>query len=1034
MTSASRLRCCLAGLVVLFLLQRAYALDPGWIRSQYIRARWDANNGFVGGQVNAIAQTKDGYLWIGAERGLYRYDGIRFVAVRQPNPALTEITNVLGLATDDNGDLWIRMAGPNLWRYQNGIFSPVMSDTGLRDSYVGERVTAMSQCSDGVILFWFTSPASRGICRYSKGKLEALASPNVLPNALVVSVAKTADGTVWLGTRDNGLFYLRNGTAVLAMNNPKDEKINSLLPLDDGSLLIGTDRGIARWEKGTVSQLYGPAALDGAPVVAMLKDHNSNIWVGTERSLFRVGAKGVSRINLQEEGSDERITSLFEGPDGNMWVGCTLGFVRLRESAFLTYSTKDGLPLSGSGPIYVDAMQRVWFAPAKGGLYWVRGGQVEPVKVKGLNGDVVYSIAGVNDSLWLGRRVGGLISMSLRTNAGTVKTYKQTEGLAQNNVYTVLQSRDGSVWAGTPNGGLSRLRDGKFVTYMQKDGLGDNIIYSLAEGIDGTIWVGTGGGLSSFSHGHWHNVAVDDGLPSDDVISLHEDTGGVLWIGTTFGLAYMDSGDIHSVRDVDPVLRESVFGLTSDDGGFLWIATSNHILRVRRSDLLKGRLVQGGIREYGIEDGLLHIGGVRRDRSVVNDGDGQIWFSTVRGLSVVNWRQQRIDSPPAIAHVDGISSDGNPVALTPDTRIPASPRRIAIDYTGINLSAPDRVRFQYKLDGFDHDWTLSTSARQAIYTNLPPGPYRFTVKASNNEGLWNGPEASLAFRIEPAFWQRLWFRLLCAVGVVSIALLLYRSRMSQITKQLNARFSARLAERTRIAHELHDNLLQSLLSASMQLAVALENIPQDSTVKPQLNHILELMGRVGKEGRNTLRGLRSSVDDSWSLETSLSSILRDLSIAEEAGFRVIVDGSVRSLHPAIRDEVYSIGREALINALRHAKASSIEVELDYRATTLLMVVRDNGRGIDPDVLRSGKDGRWGLLGMRERAEGIGGKLRLVSRLGTGTKVELMVPGKIAYERMFRTTWRSWLVDAFRSSLGTRKSKKPVNLKGGERND
>lgn len=1007
---------------MLFLLRPACALDPAWTTSQYLRDRWDANNGFVGGQVNAIVQTKDGYLWLGSESGLYRYDGLRFVAVGQTNPERPEIKNVLGLATDDDGNLWIRTEGPNLWRYQNGTFRDVLSDNGLKDKdLTREHVTAMSQCGDGAILFSLTSPAFNGIYRYRKGKLEALTSPNVLQNAVVVSVAQTEDGTVWLGTRDDGLFYLKNGTAVSAMSNPRDEKINSLLPLEDGALLIGTDHGVARWEKGTITQVYDHPSFRRAPVVAMVRDRDSNVWVGTERGLLRLNTKGFSPVELHGDGSAERITSLFEGRDGNVWVGCTSGFVRLRNGAFLTYSTKQGLPSGSIGPIYVDAMQRVWFAPTDGGLYWMRDGKVEPVKIDGLDRSVVYSIVGDKNGLWIGRREAGLTNLTLHGDAITAKTYKQSDGLAQSSVYSVLQSRDGSVWAGTPSGGLSRLRDDKFVTYTRKDGLGANIIYSIAEGRDGTMWVGTAGGLSTFSNGQWRNFTAEDGLPWDDVISLHEDSEGVLWIGTTSGLAYMASGEIHSVRDADAALREPVLGLSDDDGGWLWIATSNRILRINRRDLLKGRLAQGSIREYGIDDGLLQVGGVRRDRSVVNGGNGRIWFSTDRGLSVVDWRKQRVDSPPAIAHIDGISSDGNPVALTSATRIAPSPRRVVIDYTGLNLSAPDRVRFQYKLEGFDRDWTDSTAGREAIYTNLPPGSYRFAVKASNDDGLWNGPEAAIAFRIEPAFWETWWFQLLCALTVLYVALLFYRSRMSQITRQLNARFSERLAERTRIAHELHDTLLQGFLSASMQLHMATENVPEDSTAKPQLNHILELMARVSEEGRNALRGLRSSAVELPSLEKALSSIPRELSIPEGTKYRMVVDGEAQPLHPVIHDEVYSIGREALVNAVRHARASSIEVELEYTASNFIMVVRDNGCGINADVMKSGRDGHWGLPGMRERAEEIGAELRLFSRSGAGTEVALAVPGAIAYQRQSRKAWSSSLVDfifiSFRGQKG-----------------
>src|SRR5215469_1143029 len=854
MTNASRLRWLLTSLAVLCLLGRALALDPSWATSQYIRDQWDANNGFIGGQVNAIAQTKDGYLWIGTDKGLYRFDGLRFVAVQQPSQATSVVQNVLGLATDDNGDLWIRIEGPNVFRYQNGMLKEVLPNDGV----VEEGVTAMSQGNDGAILL---STIRHGTFRYSRGKLESLAK--AIPHSLIISIAQTADGKVWLGTRDHGVFYLDRGVAIPAANGLPDKKINSLLSVDN-TLLIGTDKGLTRWETDGIAQTYGQPPLQNAQIIAMMKDRDSNIWVGTGHSLIRLNTNGVSQLELDNH-SHEQITALFEDREGNIWAGYTLGLVRVRNGAFLTYSNKQGLPSAGTGPIYMDAAQRMWFAPTDGGLYWMKNGKVESVKIDGLDHDVIYSIWGDTNDLWIGRRAGGVTNVSINGDALKAKTYKQADGLAQNSVYTVYRGRDGTVWAGTLSGGLSSLRNGKILTYTTSDGLGANNVSSIEESHDGAIWVGTSAGLSTLSNGHWRTFTSQDGMPANPVISLHKDSDGVLWIGTVAGVAYLASGQIHDVSETSDALREPVFGLTDDGSGSLWIATSNHILRVKRSDLLAGRVEDGGIREYGIDDGLLHVGGVKRDRSVANDGNGHIWFSTEGGLSTVDWRRQRTDSPPTITHIDAISSDGNPAKLSAPARIPASPRRIAIDYTGLNLTAPDQVRFQYKLDGFDRSWSEPTAARQAIYTNLPPRSYRFAVRASNSDGLWNGPETSLDFRIEPALWQAWWFQLACALIVLYGALLFYRFRMSQITKQLNARFDERLTERTRIAHELHDTLLQGLMSASMQLHIAVESVPDDALARPQLIHILALMGRVTEEGRNTLRGLRSSVDDSKSL-------------------------------------------------------------------------------------------------------------------------------------------------------------------------
>jgi len=353
------------------------------------------------------------------------------------------------------------------------------------------------------------------------------------------------------------------------------------------------------------------------------------------------------------------------------------------------------------------------------------------------------------------------------------------------------------------------------------------------------------------------------------------------------------------------------------------------------------------------------------------------------------------NSEPAMAHIEAIFADGKMSDLRDRVRIPASPRRITVRYTGLSLAIPERVRFRYTLDSFDRGWSEPVAAREAVYTNLSPGFYRFRVIASNSDGLWNGAEALFPFEVEPMWWQTWWFRLCGLLFGGFVILALYRMRLHQQARQLNLRFEERLAERTRIAQDLHDTLLQGVLSASMQLHVANDQLSAASAAKPIVVRVLDLMGHVIDDGRNTLRGLRSSGDGS-NLEQAFSQIPQELSVPQAIDFRVLVEGQVQPLHPVIRDQVYRIGREAMANAFRHARATSIEVELEYANHQLRVLVRDNGCGIDPRVLRSGRDGHWGLSGMRERAEAVGAGLKLWSRIGGGTEVELSVPGQVAY--------------------------------------
>jgi len=344
-----------------------------------------------------------------------------------------------------------------------------------------------------------------------------------------------------------------------------------------------------------------------------------------------------------------------------------------------------------------------------------------------------------------------------------------------------------------------------------------------------------------------------------------------------------------------------------------------------------------------------------------------------------------------------MAADGSLVELSRSIRIPSDRQRIAFSFIGLSLAIPERVKFRYRLDGFDHDWSDPVSAGEAIYTNLSPGPYRFRVMASNSDGVWNSVEGVIEFQIAPAFWQTWWFRLLVLLAFALTVVALYRFRLHQLTRQLSVRFEARLAERTLIAQELHDTLLQGFLSASMQLDVAVDQLPESSPLRPRLVRVLDLMRQVTEEGRNALRGLRLSNNSSQDIAVALSSINQELKSGEEIGFRVIVEGSPRSLHPIVRDEVYRIGREAVVNAFRHSVAKHITVQVSYLENQLRLLIGDDGCGINSEVLESGRDGHWGLSGMRERAERIKARLKVRSRVGSGTEVELSVPTKVAYQ-------------------------------------
>jgi ligand-binding sensor domain-containing protein/signal transduction histidine kinase len=989
----------------------AYAIDPNRTISQYLRERWFSDRGFNGGGVTALSQTPDGYLWIGTDKGLLRFDGSSFRTLQRASPAVP-IGPVRALLVGPQGGLWVVLQSTQILRYLNGDF-----EAGHDEAEFG--ITSIARLRDGTVLL---SSLALGPLQYRANRYQVLIASEssaatlngnqitadnmssrlssatgvathryAEPNSPVDAMAETADGKVWLGTRDRGLFYISEGQA-LPSAKKMPNKINCLLTLQDGDLWIGTDTGMMQLADSPARAI--PRPLRDVPIFAMLQDRDGNVWVGTASGLFRLNAHGVS-----VDKDNTEVTALLEDQEGTVWVGGPRGIECLRDSAFVTYSPP-GLNSESTGAIYVDSFDRVWYAPIEGGLRWLKGESSGTVTNDLLSQDITYSIAGSKDELWLARQQGGLTNLRFTGGSFASKTYTEQDGLVQNSVHTVHRNPDGTIWAGTVSGGISRRRDGRFTTYTVADGLASNTVTAMEEGPNGAMWFGTSGGLSELTNGKWRTYTTRDGLPADHVSSILRDGAGTLWIGTSGGLAVLRPDHIQAAGPGAAVLREPIWGLADDQGGSLWIATANHVLRVSREALLQGHLRDTDIRTYGLEDGLQGTEGVKRDRSVVKDSHGGIWFSLNTGLSVVQPNRANHEVLPAVARVEAVLVDGNPAPLRGPIHIPSSQRRLVIDYSALSLVGSDRLRFRYRLDGFDHAWSEPGVSRQAIYTNLGPGSYQFRVAASNSNGLWNGAEAMLPFKIEPAFWQAWWFQLSCVLSLAAFTWLLYRLRLHHLARQFDMRVEERTAERTRIARELHDSLLQGFQGLLLYLQAAQHMLPaHPDDAKRVLEKVLDQGDQALAEARSAVQNLRASAVIPNDLPQALAAIGKELSAPGDAPeFRVIVEGKAQSLVPTLRDEVYRFAREALRNAFGHARAQNIEAEVAYGDQHFVLRVRDDGVGIDPRVLdRGSRPGHWGLPGMRERADSLGAHMEVWSESGAGTEVQLTIPAAIAYE-------------------------------------
>jgi ligand-binding sensor domain-containing protein/signal transduction histidine kinase len=990
------------GIAFVCITVNARALDPNRLPSQYARQQWISGSAFPGGAINAIAQTADGYLWIGTDKGLVRFDGFTFSPVAfTPVPSASNIP-ILQLLTDPDGQLWIRPEGGDVVVRKNGQFESIQYGARFQTS----QITAMSKDSNGWIV---VSDIARGTFRFRGDGVEQLAQPAVLAGTAsppIISMAQGTDGRLWIGTLGVGLFFLADGRATRVDAGLPDRKINCLLVISKDELWVGTDTGLFRWNGKEFHRIDLPPALGSVQVLSILRDRDSNIWASTTGGLLRINSNGASFLAEDAIRGHGGINALFEDREGNLWYGGSQGLGRIRDSTFVTYSPAIDSRFERDGPVHADNEGRTWFAPAQGGLYALKNGSIQSIPTGIPASDVVYSIGGDGDELWVGRQLGGLTRLQLRGGAVTSQTYTQANGLAQNSVYTVYRSHDGAVWAGTLGSGVSRFKDQRFTNYTIANGLASNTVSSILETRKGEMWFATSSGLSSLSNAHWKTYTVRDGLPSEGVNCLFEDSSQTLWVGTSGGLAVSAASGFQTPGTWPEVLREPVFGLAEDKKGWLWIATSNHVLQVRRDELAKGgALGASDVREYGPADGLLSSEGINRSRSVAADSEGKIWFSLGRGISVVDPSHMPDNSPPAIAHVEAVVADDHPINVTNPVRVPPSPKRIVFAYTALSLASPERIRFRYRVDGFDRNWSAPVAAREAVYTNLGPGSYRFRVVASNSSGLWNGAESAIVFDVQPAVWQTWWFRCALVLLAAGLTLLLYRLRLLQLTHQLNLRFEERLAERTRIARELHDTLLQSFQGVAFQLQAARKLLQRKAdNATAVLDEAILGTEEAIQESRSAIRDLRPEPAAQRDLPELLNAVGLELAKAHELdghspSYRVVLEGKQQELSPLIQDEIYRISREVVRNAFAHAAAGHIEAEIRYDQDQLRVRIRDDGKGIDPAILKAGgASGHYGIPGMRERAQRIGSRLDFWSEVGAGTEVQLMVPASMAYQK------------------------------------
>jgi len=973
--AASLIRFFCAALCWVLLALQAQASSSSKPLSEYTHTVWTHKDGIPSAFIYALVQTTDGYLWLATTDGLVRFDGVRFVHWR-PKTGHTELLGVVrSLCAAQDGSLWIGTG--------SGLVGHIHGDD-LTTFSVGAQVEAILENRDGTL--WVST--ANHLLRFSTATQEPTGTAIVLPGTLLSGPLQDRNGSIWFTTQNRvlrldagnaqgsplevakGKFWISrdtNGEVWLTTSNgstrpvkegqiigPDTERrnldINTVVRDSHGDTWIGTlGEGLARLRAGlrdgvkleTYSESDG---LSAARVWCFLEDREHNIWVGTQNGLNRFRDEKIATLTRREGLLRDNVDALAAGPDGTIWASTTIGITRID-------SGHRDLHLQGTGMLglHSDPQNTLW-AGTNRGVARMQGGKWEYPLPTGTPLTAVTTITGDDRAgVWFFDVHKGLH----RWTNGRITDYSEAPAFKGKSIRTAEADAAGRAWFGLQEGGVVVFDGSRFHAYSESDGLAGGSVNAVHIDDNATLWIGTERGLSRFDGQRFVSWNIANGLPGERVLWILSDNQGRIWLGYSTGVACVSRSELDQAQK--DRLHQVAYSFLDDGDG------------------LKGNPDRGW------------------QSPAVRASDGKLWFRTSEGVAIIDPQEltRNVVVPPI--YIERMVADRAVVDASRPVRLPPLTRDIEIDYTALSLAEPRKVLFRYKLEGYDSDWRDAGARRQAFYTNLRPHAYRFRVLACNNDGVWNESGTTLDFQLLPAFYQTRSFLLLCAVVLIILAWGAYRLRVWQVTKQLHDRFEERLKERTRIAQELHDSLIQDVMGISLQIEVTDELLPANLPAKQPLARALGLCKSALDAGRRALNDLRTAPLGAADLVKSFSQLANEFASSGGTKIDVIVEGRERPLNATVGNDVLQIGRQAITNALQHANARNIHVLLSYGDQHFRVRVEDNGSGINEEILNLGRPGHYGLAGMKERADRLGGSISIRSRAGEGTEVDLSVP-------------------------------------------
>jgi signal transduction histidine kinase/ligand-binding sensor domain-containing protein len=959
-----------AALVLLGSAFPAAADDTGPLTAEYSLRSWSGGDGITLGSIRSLAQTPDGFLWLASTAGLVRFDGFRFASTDlfDGDVDLPQ-TQARAVYVGRDGSLWVGYGeGSGVFRIHNGA----VREVHLRDQFPG-LVNSIIEDRAGTV--WVGH--DNGLMRRRGGDWTTVALPAGSDKA-VYDVYEDGAGTIWVST-DEGLYRRRSDDVfeIISENPGLAREITE----DNSGGIWTTDQNMAFRRSGEKP----PATHFEGRGMSVLHDRRGDLWVATiGQGLWRVRQAGtrrpvVEKVTVRDGLTSDEVGGLFEDRDGNIWAGSiqglnrltphkvrsitglglvnavaiepngtvlagtTTGLVALDENSARATRTRQVVATGAFRTLHRARNGTVW-GSSNEGIFQVVDGYFAMVPTPGVALTQVTSIAsGPNNTLWLSDSTVGLVRLTERRH---LERFPQVLDETGRPPQLLFVDRDARLWMAFPSGRLQvRSRDGRFQWYGEADGLPHRQLFMITQDRAGDIWVGGNAGISRLQRGRFQTLSFAEGSVERAVVAFAEDHADDVWIAVAFvGIVHAAAADVKAAFE-NPANGLHYRLYTPSDGTAGWPDNS-----------------------------------IGSGNGIITTDDAALWFVTGRGLTVLDPRNMRraSNSRSEAPRIMGVYANERRYTASLGTALPPETTRIRIDYTQVNLASSDRARFRYRLDGFDSDWVESTR-RQAVYTNLPPGDYRFRVQAAPNRGSFGDDEAQWRFTVEPMFYQTRGFYLLAAALVMLACGSVWRLRVGRLRREVAAVF----AERLRLSREIHDTLLQSLVGVSLQLD-ALAHEMTESTGQPAARAV-----SMRKQLEDYIREARESI---WDLRSSKLSHQGLIGALGETGerlttgkvrFTMRVVGTPRPCPADLERHVLRIAHEAITNTVRHSGARRVDLELAYQRSQLHLRVVDDGCGI---AAEAPAPGHYGLLGMRERAADAGGQLSIESRPGSGVAV------------------------------------------------